>query len=135
MEFCSRADQTSRRQIVMERDTARLLVWVAAIPAVAVAYYFGVALPSYNEARLGIERQRYAEEQKRSEQKDKEAEEHKGMLETCLQKANDDYFSYLKLNGTQLKNGTLSTPQYVSTGADKRKNDDRDACFKQFGVR
>ena len=119
----------------MGSDSARLLVWVAAIPAVAVAYYFGVALPSYNEARLGLERQRYADEQKRSQQKEKEAEERKGMLESCLQKANDDYFAYLKLNGTQLKNGNVSTPQYVSTAADKRKSDDRDACLKQFGAR
>jgi len=56
------------------------------------------------------------------------------MLETCLQKASDDYFTYIKLNGTQLKNGNVSTPQYVSPAADKRKNDDRDSCFKQFGV-
>lgn len=120
---------------MMAHDTTRLLVWVAAVPALAVAYYFGVALPSYNEARLGLERQRYAEEQKRDAQKGKEAEERKGMLESCLQKANDDYFAYLKLNGTKFKNGIVSTPQYVSTAADKRKSDDRDACLKQFGAR
>ena len=65
----------------------------------------------------------------------KEAAARKDALETCLQKASDDYFAYLKLNGTELKGGKISAPQYVAVAADKRKSDDRDACLRQFGGR
>lgn len=113
----------------------RLIAWIAAIPALAVAYYFAVALPAYNEARLELERQRHVEELKRSEDTAAEAKATKELLEACLQKASDDYFSYLKLNGAELKGGKISTPQYVAVAADKRRNDDRDACLKQYGGR
>ena len=116
-------------------NTIRLLVWIAAIPALAIAYYFGIALPSYNQGRLELEREQRVQEQKRTERMDKEAEARKGLLEACLQKASDDYFNYLRLNGTALKGDKISTPQFVSTAAEKRKNDDRDACFKQYGQR
>lgn len=113
----------------------RLIAWIGAIPALAIAYYFAVALPDYNEARLELERQRHFEELKRSEETAAEAKATKELLEACLQKASDDFFSYLKLNGTELKGGKLTAPQHVAVAADKRRNDDRDACLKQYGGR
>jgi len=112
----------------------RLLAVVAAIPAVAVTYYFGVALPAYNDAKLELERQQRVEERKKTEQMAKDAAARKELLDACLRKSTDDYFSYLRLNGTELKGGKISTPQYVAAAADKRRSDDRDACLRQFGA-
>lgn len=111
----------------------RLVAWVLAIPAIAIAYYFAIALPAFNEARLQLERQQHADDLRRSEAAARDAEGRKEMLEACLQKASEDYFNYLKLNGTVSKDGKISAPQSVAMVADKRKNDDRDACFKQYG--
>lgn len=111
----------------------RLVALILAIPAVAVAYYFAISLPAHNQARLQIEYQRHTEELKRSEAVAKDAGARKEMLQACLQKADDSYFTYLKLNGTVAKDGSISTSSDVGAVADKRRSDDRDTCFRQFG--
>ena len=126
---------TSKKSPDRTANAIRLVALVATIPALAIAYYFGIALPAYNESRLALERQQVAEDRKKSAQVAKDAEARKELLEACLQKANDDWLSYLKLNGTELKGGRISTPQYVATAADKRKTDDRDTCLKRYGGR
>ena len=44
---------------------AKPVLWVVAIPAVALAYYFGIARPANDETRLTLEQQKYVDEQRR----------------------------------------------------------------------
>ena len=57
-------------------NAIRLFASVAAIPALAIAYYFGVALPGYNDARLELERQQRADDRVKTEQMAKDADRH-----------------------------------------------------------
>lgn len=122
-----------------QRHTIKPLLWITAIPALAIGYYFGIALPSYNDARLALERERYSDEQRRrTEEASKEQQDatfRQRLLETCLDAAESAYWTYVKLNGTELKDGKVRAPMNVWNTADKRKNDDRDACFKQYPPR
>ena len=47
-------------------STKAVLLTLAAVLTLSVAYYFAIALPRYNQERLSLERQKYADEQKRS---------------------------------------------------------------------
>lgn len=119
--------------------TWKPFVWIAAIPAIAVGYYFGIALPANNEARLALERQKYADERKRTAADEKrvrdESVNRQQLLESCFEAADAAYWKYVELNGTKLKEGTVRAPQIVWNTADKRKNDDRDVCFKRYPAR
>ena len=116
-------------------SAARLLIWIAVVPALAITYYFGFTLPNYNRARLEVERQQVAAEQKRAELAAQDAVARKQQLEACLQKASDEYFSYLRLNGTESKDGKISASPDVEGVADQRRRNDRDSCVRQFGGR
>ena len=113
--------------------------WIVAIPAMAVAYYFGIALPSYNEERLTLDRQKYADEQKRRDTEAKKVEEdaasRQQSLDSCFAAVETAYWNYVKLNGTELKDGKVRAPATVWNTADKRKNDERDTCFKRYPLR
>lgn len=53
-------------------------------------------------------------------------------LEYCLQKADDDYFAEVKLNGTVKDSGVISAPQRVWDSAATSKKDAIDVCFKRY---
>jgi hypothetical protein len=116
-------------------SAARLLTWIAVVPALAITYYYGYSLPSYNRARLEVDRQQVAAEQRRAELAAQETATRKQQLAACLQKAGDDYFSYLRLNGTESKDGKISASQDVESVADQRRRNDRDACVRQYAPR
>ncbi len=124
---------------VVTSDSLKRLAWILAIPAVAIAYYFGIALPANNEARLALEKERYSAEQRRMEAEStrvrQEATSRQEALDLCFAGADDAYWKYVKLNGTERKDGTVSAAAHVWNTADKRKNDERDTCFKRYPVR
>lgn len=126
----SEVDPIGRPKTANTGEAIRLVAWILAVPALAIAYYFSIALPAYNEGRLALERQRHAEDLKRSEDAAKEAESRREHLLACLERAETQHVQYLKLNGTELKDGNIQAPENVFTRADKRRNDDRDACYK-----
>lgn len=127
------------RMAMAEAQRLKPLLWIAAIPALAVGYYFGVALPSYNEARLALEQQKYSDERKRQADDAKriqdEAASRQQLLEACFDAANAAYWRHVELNGTKLKDGTVRAPADVWNTADKRKNDERETCFKRYPAR
>jgi len=53
-------------------------------------------------------------------------------LSFCLDKANTDYFDYLKLNGTTNKDGSITNATYISDIANKNKQNNIDNCYKQY---
>ena len=113
----------------------RILLAIAAVPALAITYYYGYSLPAYNRARLEVDRQQIAAEQKRAEMAAQDAASRKQLLEACLQKASDDYFTYLRLNGAESKDGKISASQDVEAAADQRRRDDRESCVRRYGRR
>ena len=114
---------------------SRVLIAIAAIPALAVTYYYAFSLPAYNRARLEIERQQVAAEQKRAEMAAQDAATRKQLLDGCLQRASDDYFSYLRLNGSESPDGKITASGDVEAAADTRRRADRESCARQYGVR
>ena len=104
------------------------ILWIAAVPALAIAYYFGIALPADNAARLELERQqhRYAQEA---------AAQLQERLDSCFAEADNSYWNYMKVNGEELKDGTISAPLSVWDTADARKNYARETCLKRYPQR
>jgi uncharacterized protein HemX len=113
----------------------RVLIAIAAVPALAITYYYGYSLPAYNRARLEVDRQQVAAEQKRAEMAAQDAASRKQLLEACMQKASDDYFTYLRLNGSESKDGKIIASQDVEAAADQRRRNDRESCTRQYGAR
>lgn len=56
-------------------------------------------------------------------------DERQANLETCLYLADTNYKSLLKANGTGPK---FSMPLELAKALDKRHNDERDDCYKQY---
>ena len=128
------------------------------IVALAVAYYFVFALPEQNRARLELERAKLDAAQKQAEadrqQKANADEEERRRAETqqerdqaqkekeqdarteCDVLANQAYWSYVKLNGTEVegKPGTYSAPQHVWDEADAKRKESLDYCYKKNGI-
>jgi hypothetical protein len=103
----------------------------------AVAYYFAVSLPNYNNARLALERQKYSDEQKQRAEDAKKAVEREDArtvsLTLCLNAADRERIQYLKLNGTTTAEGTIKTEDRIVRFADEKKKTADDSCFKQYG--
>jgi hypothetical protein len=104
------------------------ILWIAAVPALAIAYYFGIALPADNAARLELERQqhRYAQEA---------AAQLQERLDSCFTEADTSYWNYMKLNGEELQDGKISAPVSVWDTAEARKNYARETCLQRYPQR
>lgn len=122
----------------MNDDFRKWLLVVLALPATALAYYFGIALPQSDRARFQFERDKYAAEIKekaaRETKQAQEQFERKTLLDACAADADTSYWTYVKLNGTAVANkpGAYSAPTTVWSTADKRKKDSLEECHKQF---
>ena len=114
------------------------LLAVLAIPPLAVAYYFAVALPANERARLQFEKEKYeaAQKEKLAEEskRQKELEDQQALLDSCIGDAELTYWRYIKLNGNAVPNkpGTYTATVQVWNTADKRKNDELAECHRRF---
>jgi hypothetical protein len=108
-----------------------------AVAALTLAYYLAVSLPSYNRARLALERQRFVDEQKERERVAKDTSDRERArefsLQRCLSDADEKRISYLKLNGTVTPKGTIQNDERMVRIADEQKKSDIDICFRRFG--
>ncbi len=128
-----------------------LLLCLCTLVAVAIAYYFAIALPRHNQARLEFDREKFRaqQEEKQKEQEDKreaqqearskaeiEAAGNEAALDSCIDDAEDEYWSYIKLNGEPVagKPGVYTAPQYIWDDAAKRKKAALDACYKRYPI-
>ena len=100
-------DDSPRRRANALVSTALIAGTVA---GTAIAYYFGVALPTYDRNRLALEQRKYADEQRRRESGAKDAarkeETRTTSLQVCLDDAEHKRITFLKLNGTT-KDGNI----------------------------
>lgn len=64
---------------------------------------------------------------------DKQAESMRQLdLSFCLDKADTEYWAYMKLNGTTAKDGTITAPTTDWDRAEKVKQNAIDNCYKQY---
>lgn len=113
------------------------ILLVLLIPALAISYYFGIALPANERAKLQFEKDKYAAEQAAKSAQNEERESARIQLQSCLDSADTEYWSYIKLNGTLVKGkegteGAYSTPTFVLETADKRKQNALAECHRQY---
>lgn len=71
-------------------------------------------------------------EKEKTQKANEEKEWNKKLLSACLQDAGDVYWSYVKLNGTENKDWTVTASTKVWDEAQKRKDKAVDVCFKKY---
>jgi alpha-L-arabinofuranosidase len=105
------------------------------IPALAISYYFAVALPSNQRATLEFEKHKYEMEQvekmKREAAAQEEANGRTIKVATCLEVANDHYNAAIRLNGTKDSSGFM-VPNSVMEGIDRRKQSEVAECHRLY---
>jgi len=116
----------------------KALLLIVLIPALAINYYFVVVLPEAERAKLQFEKDKYAAEKKeRPDREAKDAERkstNEALLQSCLETADQNYWIYIKLNGTAVpgKLGTYNAPMTTWNYADKKKEQDIAECHRQY---
>ena len=113
------------------------LMLLATIVALSVSYYFAIALPANNKARLEFEKEKYRNEQAALKAKEvaQEQEQQRSRLglASCLAEADRAYYHDVALNGT--RNGTVySVDQKIAAVIAKRRTDAQAECHRQFGL-
>lgn len=122
------------------------LLALATILVLSIAYYFVIALPAHDHAKLALERekfqvqQREAAEKKATAEAEKKAAEAKELsnsflLDECTKEADNLYWEYVKLNGGKedLKRpGIYTASRYVWEQAEKNKKAALDECYKKY---
>lgn len=108
---------------------------VLLIPALAIAYYFGIALPENQKAHLALEKQKYQDEQNRRAEAEQQRATNETLLESCLGTAETDYWTYVKLNGQPVpgKPDTYTAPIHIWDSAAKNKKDAIEECHRRYG--
>jgi hypothetical protein len=116
------------------------------IMCISVSYYFFIALPSQNEARIALEKQKLDMEQQKvvREQLEKQAQEavktqeqdqRKSQLLACREAAIGRANIYLSLNGTPVPGqpNVFNAPRYVHDEVAKIKQQGFDDCQRMYG--
>lgn len=120
-------------------DTKTEITGILLIPALAIAYYFAIALPENQRERLAFEKQKYENEWKKKasdeERQFTEKEANARELSECLLQVESDYWSYIKLNGNPVpgKAGTYTARISTWNIADKNKKDAIEECHRRYG--
>jgi hypothetical protein len=119
--------------------TRTYLVALIAILTLAIAYYFVIALPANERAKLEFEREKFralqSEKATREEDEKSQAELNQRLREACLDDAEKDYWDYVKLNGKPVpgKEGTYTASTFIWDAAAKRKKDAIAECQVRYG--
>ena len=122
------------------------LLFLCTVLVFAVSYYFVIALPQHDRAKIELEREKFQAEQKEKEKKESAEKEAKNTasfdaiareveLEGCINKADSNYWTYVKLNGQEVENkpGTYTALQRVWDSAAKTKKAELDECHRRYG--
>jgi len=100
----------------------------AIIMCLAISYYFVIALPNQNQAKLDMEKQKIEREQQEKSNREMS-------LSTCMADVQARRSEYLKLNGKPIpgKPGVYKYPGYVQETLDKIEKDGNDECIRMYG--
>ncbi len=117
-------------------DIKKVLTATVVVVGLAIAYYFAIAIPAQNQAKLDFEKQKYQDEQKAKQYDLDEAALQKSLNKTglnlCLAAADESYWSYMKLNGTEKADGTINALTRFWDAAAATKKTETDTCFKKY---
>ena len=104
-------------------DPTIFLVVLLAILVLSISYFFVIALPAMKRDQLGLEKAKYVQEKELQQSYVK-----------CVEDAEEEYESYVKLNGRPVEKqpGAYSAPEYIWQTADKTRNTALDQCSRQY---
>jgi hypothetical protein len=118
-------------------ENKSLATGILLIPALAIAYYFAIALPENQRASLAFEKQKYADQQKRereqAQKKEEDAQARRSSLSTCLYLAEQESLADVTRNGKPARNGLYSVEVSVGNAIQRRKEHAIAECHRQFG--
>lgn len=113
---------------------------------ISISYYFFIALPNQNEAKIALEKQKLdmeklkiereqLEKQTQENQKTYEQSQRKFQLLECRDEAIARSNKYLELNGTPVpgKPNVFLAPRYVHDEVDRIKQQGFDDCQRMYG--
>ena len=104
----------------------------ALIVALSVAYYLVVFMPQKEKARV----EQVKQEQQAKDDEKKQVEErtvaNKKALSFCLMGVDTNYWAYVKLNGTEKKDGTVYADNDVWDRAEKTKQSEITNCYRKY---
>ena len=111
--------QGSRKSL----DPTIFLVALLTILVLSISYFFVFAMPKMKRDQLGLEKAKYDQEKELQESYVK-----------CVDAADDEYESYIKLNGRPVEKqpGAYSAPEYIWQTADKNRNTALAECSRHF---
>lgn len=102
------------------------------IVCLAVAYYFVIALPSQNKAKIELEKQKFEiEKQEQQEKKAKESERESALIQ-CRAEVEARRNKYLELNGTPVP-GKPGVYRIYSPQLEKIEQQGNDDCLRMYG--
>ena len=104
----------------------------ALIVALSIAYYLVIFMPQKEKARVEQQKQ----EQQAKDDEKKQAEErtanNKKALSFCLMGADTNYWEYMKINGTEKKDGTIYADNDYWDRAEKTKQSEITNCYRKY---
>ncbi len=104
-------------------DPTIFLVALLTILVLSISYFFVFAMPKMKRDQLGLEKAKYDHEKELQESYVK-----------CVDAADDEYESYIKLNGRPVEKqpGAYSAPEYIWQTADKNRDAALAECSRHF---
>lgn len=114
------------------------------IAVASIAYYFVIALPRNNAAKLKFEQDKYTEEKSTRERRESaeeyekasqkgEDEARKTILDICLNSADSNSEEFVLMNGGQkTPQGTITAPGRIWDEAAKKKKTEKDECYRKY---
>ncbi len=126
------ATNMKNKLTVLDKAVKVSIIAGALIVALSIAYYLVAFLPQKEKARVEQQKQ----EQQAKDDEKKKAEDrtvaNKKALNFCLSLADDNYWAYVKLNGTEKKDGTVYANNDVWDRADKTKQSEIANCYRKY---
>ncbi len=123
-----------------------VLITAVIVVCASISYYFLIAMPQQNEARIAVEKQKLDMEKEKMEQEQTEKQtqetlkanserERRLQLLDCRASAEASANKYLELNGTPVPDqpGVYSAPRYVLDEVERRKQHGFDDCQRMYG--
>jgi len=113
----------TKRGALKTLDPTLYLVALLTVLVLSISYFFVYALPKMKQDQLGVEKAKYDQEKKLQESYVK-----------CVDAAEDEYESYIKLNGAPVAKqpGAFSAPEYIWQTADENRKAALEVCSRQF---
>lgn len=105
---------------------------VLATIGLSVGYHFVVTIPGRDSWKRSQEREKSWKEQQKLDQLESEKRQQEFSLSVCLDSSEEEYWEYMKINGTENEDGTVWALDKYWQKADKDRNDRNDNCYKRY---